>query len=147
MLRALLVALLLANALFLAWAQGWLSPVFAPPRQGEREPERLAQQVNANLIKVLPPVAASAAQRVADAKVCLWAGPFSDAELAEAEGALAKADVPLEAWNREPVAGGQQALRVSAADGELRARLTASAVAFSPCDPAVPAPVAAPNRR
>lgn len=147
MLRALLVALLLANALFLAWAQGWLSPVFAPPRQGEREPERLAQQVNPALIKVLPPVAASAAQRVAEAKVCLWAGPFSDAELADAEIALARADVPVDAWNREPAAGGLQALRVSVADGELRARLTASAVAFSPCDPAVPPPVPAASRR
>ena len=147
MLRALLVVLLLANALFLAWAQGWLSPVFAPPRQGEREPERLAQQVNAELIKVLPPVAASAAQRVAQAKVCLWAGPFNDTELAEAESALAKADVPLEAWNREPAIGGLQALRVSAADGELRARLGTAGVAFKPCDPAVPPPVPAPNRR
>ena len=81
MLRAVVAVLLLANALLLAWQQGWLGPSFAQTTQGQREPERLQRQVNPEQLQVLAPVAASAAmataaQRAADAAS---ASPMSDA--------------------------------------------------------------------
>ena len=36
MLRLLVLALLLANALFFAWSQGWFDPVLGASAQGER---------------------------------------------------------------------------------------------------------------
>ena len=44
MMRSLIIALLVANALVLAWTQGWLEPVVRAPVLGDREPERLQQQ-------------------------------------------------------------------------------------------------------
>jgi hypothetical protein len=54
--------LFLANLVLLAWMQGWLGAWVAAPGQGEREPERMARQVNPELVQLLPPQAASAAQ-------------------------------------------------------------------------------------
>lgn len=60
MLRLVIVLLLLAaNGLMLAWQQGWLGGV--APAQQDREPERLKRQVNPDALRVLPPLAASAA--------------------------------------------------------------------------------------
>lgn len=103
MLRLLVLALLLANAAFLAWSQGWLAPVLQPPHHGEREPERLAAQVRPETVVVLPPAAASAAlsaARVA-AQVCLEAGPLPTAGLPAAEAALAAAQLAPGAWRAE----------------------------------------------
>lgn len=62
MLRLLVVVLVLANLFFLAWARGWLSPMWPPPRHGEREPERLLAQVTPERVRVLPaPATAQAA--------------------------------------------------------------------------------------
>ena len=103
MLRTLVLLLLLGNALFFAWAQGWLG---TPPRQAEREPERLAAQVHPESLTVLPAGSAGAAVQAARAAalVCLEAGPFSgrsaDADIAGAEGALAPAQVPEGTWMR-----------------------------------------------
>ena len=108
MLRTLLVLLLLANALFFAFGRGWLG---APPRQAEREPERLAAQVRPETLRLLPPVAASAAARAAQAAQannsvglpalqCLEAGPLAELDLAAAEGALQTAQLPEGSWAR-----------------------------------------------
>lgn len=111
MLRVLVALVVLANLAFLAWTQGWLSPVFAPPAHGHREPERLAQQVRPEIVSVLAPQAASAALAAAAAasaaarRVCLVAGPFRDAEIAAAEAALAAASLPSGSWSREQVDG------------------------------------------
>ena len=54
--------LLLANGLMFAWHQGHLGHWGgALPGQQEREPERVKRQVNPELVKVLPPAAASTA--------------------------------------------------------------------------------------
>lgn len=114
MLRALLVLLLLANAGFYAWTQGWLAPLL-PPRAEVREPERLAAQVRPELITVLSAGAASAAVAAASAAsaaggdaepppVCLEAGPFTEAAAAAAEAVLAQQGVPDGAVTREVVA-------------------------------------------
>lgn len=60
MLRLVIVLLLLAaNGLMLAWQQGWMGG--HSPGQQDREPDRLTRQVNPELLRVLPPQAASAA--------------------------------------------------------------------------------------
>jgi hypothetical protein len=111
MLRALLVLLLLANAGFYAWTQGWLAPLL-PPRADVREPERMAAQVRPELITVLSAGAANAALAAASAAsgagtdaepspACLEAGPFNDAGAAAAEAALAQNGVPDGAVQRE----------------------------------------------
>ena len=108
MLRALVVALLLANLAFFAWARGWLAPAVLPPRHAEHEPERLTAQLRPEAVTVLSAKAASAAVITAvdaaraAAAVCMQAGPMAEAQLAAAETALAPAQVPEGGWAREP---------------------------------------------
>ena len=99
MLRSLLFLLLLANALFLAWTHGWFGEA---PRQGQREPERMAAQVDPQAVRLLPPKAAKAALQAAnaDALRCLEAGPFGDKDIAAAEAALASAKLAPGSWTR-----------------------------------------------
>jgi hypothetical protein len=54
MLRTLVIALLLANGLFWAWTQDPVRLALGLPRVDHREPERLAQQVNAEAISIVP---------------------------------------------------------------------------------------------
>lgn len=106
MLRVLLLVLLLANALVWAWTQGWLAPALTAPDMAEREPRRVAAQVNPELVTVLPDAAASAAVQAVRAAGtrCVEAGPFSEAEAGAPEAAMAAADLPAGSWQREVVA-------------------------------------------
>lgn len=112
MLRALVLALLLANAGFWAWRQGWLEPlhgVIGARPEGEREPERLARQDHPERVRLLSAPAASAPARAASAAAptapaeaasqaasapvvpayaCLEAGPYDAAALAAAQTVL-----------------------------------------------------------
>lgn len=82
MLRLAVIALLLANAGYYAWSQGWLrSWGLAPVEQSE--PHRLAQQIRPETLRILPardiaPVAPTAANEALAAPssgtVCLQAG-------------------------------------------------------------------------
>ncbi len=66
MLRALVLALLLANAGYFAWTRGGLDGIVGIPHAGaQREPERLARQVRAETVKVLAPAAGSLTNPVA----------------------------------------------------------------------------------
>jgi hypothetical protein len=100
MLRLLVLVLVLANAGFYAWTQGWLAPLLPAQGQGEREPDRLARQVHPERVRVLEPASAATGsgnespRESAAAPVCLELGPFSTAEVASAEAALQKV-VPL----------------------------------------------------
>jgi hypothetical protein len=87
MLRAVVIALVLANAAFFAWTQGWLDNVVGVRAIGDREPERLLRQVRPETIRILPPTATG----VTAAPACLEAGPFAATEIAAAEGALRSA--------------------------------------------------------
>jgi hypothetical protein len=75
---AALLALVLANLAYWGWSAGVFAPRLAPPRAGESEPQRLAQQQRAEWVAVVPGKAASAAVSAARAaaRVCLEAGPF-----------------------------------------------------------------------
>ena len=98
MLRAVLVGLILLNALFYCWTQGWLDDVVGIKAQGDREPERLARQIHPEQVIVLPPVL-PASQSAAPALACLELGPLDgDAALASATQALAQAGIALGEW-------------------------------------------------
>jgi hypothetical protein len=53
MLRVVLLLLILANGLFWAWREGWLSAIGMAPTS-QREPQRQEQQVAPELVRVLP---------------------------------------------------------------------------------------------
>lgn len=94
MLRWLLVAVLGANLAFFAWTQGWLTDLIGLSPLGDREPQRLARQVQPQDIQILPP--ATLARRTPP-PVCVEAGPFTPAELGRAEAAL-RAALPEGSW-------------------------------------------------
>jgi hypothetical protein len=84
MLRGLLLLLVLANLAFFSWSRGWLAPVWPAPRAGEREPERLAQQVRPQSVTVLTAAEAGAAAAAATAAAASSSTPASDAASAPA---------------------------------------------------------------
>ena len=85
MLKALVALLLLANLVFFGWSRGWLDGLVGVSARGDREPERLSQQVNPDRIVIL---AAANAVLPATTVACLEAGPFSPGEATAAEAAL-----------------------------------------------------------
>ena len=95
MLRAVVLALLVANLAFFCWTQGWLDTVVGARAGGDREPERLARQVRPESVRILPPSAAS--EPVAEAAACIEAGPFTDATIAAARAAV-QAAAPTSGW-------------------------------------------------
>ena len=91
MLRALVIALALANLAFWSWTQGWLDGVVGVRASGDREPERLARQVRPESVRILPATATATTEP--EALACLEAGPFDAAGLAAAK-AVAWAAAP-----------------------------------------------------
>jgi hypothetical protein len=106
------LALLLANLAFFAWTRG-------EANRTAREPDRHAQQVRPEAVRLLTPgsTAASAPQQAASAAEasasagassaaatrCFEAGPFNTAEVAAAEAALAAspaASALAQRWSR-----------------------------------------------
>jgi hypothetical protein len=139
--RSVLLLLLIANAAFFAWAQGWLAPALPAPRHSEREPQRLAAQVRPDSVVVLAPQAASAALLAArsTANACLEAGPLSEAEANSTEEALAAA-LPAGLWVRDKrdaanatSTAAQLWLRVASATLEQQTLLRALPAGFKPC--------------
>ena len=57
--RAWVVILLAANLAFFVWTQGWVSPWLPAPWQGQREPQRLLEQVHPERVAVRRTAAAS----------------------------------------------------------------------------------------
>lgn len=57
--RALLLALLLANLVFFAWSQGWMASAGLGPVT-QREPQRLALQIHPEQVQITPLASASA---------------------------------------------------------------------------------------
>jgi len=123
MLRLAVIALLLANAGYYAYTQGWLrSAGLVTPEQAE--PQRLQQQIRPETLKVLraqgatnnptPPPAPAAAPAAdtaastpapttaapADAGECLQAGVFDDKQAAALRPAAAA--LPAGSWSLEP---------------------------------------------
>jgi hypothetical protein len=80
MLRFVLLLLMLANGLFWAWREGGLSAIGMVP-SNQREPQRLQQQVAADLVRVLP------AGSVAPSTKLLPTAPALDTPASAASGA------------------------------------------------------------
>ncbi len=99
MLRLLVLLLLLANGAWYAWAQGLLQPWGLAPAQ-QAEPQRLAQQIRPDSLRVLP---REEAQRVEAPRPpeCLQAGLVEEPALGPLRQALA--GWPAGSWQLEPV--------------------------------------------
>jgi hypothetical protein len=65
MLRWTVLALLALNLLFFGWTRGWLDGLTGLPARGDREPQRLAQQVHPERITLTAPGAAAEASAAA----------------------------------------------------------------------------------
>lgn len=138
MLRLIVVLLVVANALFLAWSQGLLSPWLVAAAAGDadqREPQRLAAQVRPESIVIVEAAQAEALERLR----CLQAGPFDDAARAAAEEALREAAVAGLVWHAVAASQGQHWLRVDAATEQQQSALLplagspALGAGFIPC--------------
>lgn len=62
MLRSLVLILLIVNAAFFAWSQGWLNQIVGVQPDAQHEPQRMGQQIQADKIVVQTPGAARAAK-------------------------------------------------------------------------------------
>ncbi|MBN9411675.1 MAG: SPOR domain-containing protein [Burkholderiales bacterium] len=100
MLRIAFLLLILANGVYFAWRQGMLQELgFVPPQQSE--PERIAQQVGPQSLRILAPAEAARleaslrnGQRPAE---CLQAGLFDDARASALRNAL-ESGWPAGSW-------------------------------------------------
>lgn len=108
MLRAFILLLVLVNVGLLLLRQGQFGDV-PGTGEAEREPARVARQVNPNLVTVVPArqasavlqaEAASAAAARDPALHCAQAGPFTDPELLLAEASLRAAGFTEAQWHR-----------------------------------------------
>jgi hypothetical protein len=102
LLRLIVLLLLLANGAYFAWAQGYLADWGVAPAQ-QSEPQRLAQQIRPEALKVLPPDEARKVEAVPTAPrlaECLQAGPFEDGQMAPLRASLAS--WPAGSWTLEP---------------------------------------------
>lgn len=101
MLRLLVLLLVLANAAYFAWARNLLAPIGLMPVQ-QSEPQRVAQQVRPEAVRVIP---TDEARRIESAPApkppeCLQAGLFTDAEADALKSALE--GWPSGSWSIEP---------------------------------------------
>lgn len=95
MLRTLVALLLLVNALFFAWTQGWLDPITGSHANSGREPQRMQLEQQRERLSILSPQAATALQQ----PVCLEFGPYaSDESLRGAQAALERLGLTPAAW-------------------------------------------------
>jgi len=98
--RLLLLALILTNGVYFAWSHHWLKDLgFAPVEQSE--PQRLAQQVAPDAIRILPPAELQQLEEKATADAapqeCLQAGPLNASQSAAVRTVL-EAGLPAGAW-------------------------------------------------
>ncbi len=105
MLKLIVALLLLANAAFFVWSQGFLRAWDFAPKQ-QTEPERIAQQINPDAIRLLKPDEARrldvAATVVAKPLECLQAGAFDDIQATVLRKSL-EASLPVGSWVLEPM--------------------------------------------
>jgi hypothetical protein len=95
MLRALIVLLLVLNAVFFGWSRGWLDAALGLHAGGEHEPERFKLETHPERMTLLSPQAVSALQ----ARACLELGPLAGDEALQAvQAALGRLGVGAADW-------------------------------------------------
>ena len=87
--RALVLLLVLANLAFFALAQGWLQPVVGVARHNEREPQRLAAQLNADAVHIVTAEAADRTEAAAAAASAADCPPLAAGDAGTADGCAA----------------------------------------------------------
>jgi hypothetical protein len=121
MLRALVVILLLANLVMLAWERGLLDGLTGPRGDRDREPERLQRQVHPERLRILPAQAASTALAAgAAASAASAAEAAASANDAPASSAAAVASAAAAATTYCLEAGPFVAAEATAAERTLR---------------------------
>ena len=102
MLRFLVLVLLLANGAYFAWSQGFLRTQGLGPLQ-ESEPQRLAQQIQPEAVRILSPeeTRRGRASAPADAPSCLQTGVLDEAHAAQVR-AVATDVLPQGSWSLDP---------------------------------------------
>lgn len=106
-LRLLVLGLVLLNALYLAWSQGWLQAYGLGP-QDDSEPQRLTRQIRPEALRLLPQEPASGLTSATPSvslpagPACLQAGLFDEAQARTLREAL-QADWPEGSWQLQAV--------------------------------------------
>ena len=99
MLRALVIGLILLNALFYGWTQGWLDTAVGIRARGDREPERAARQLHPERVQVLTVPQAIVSNAAGQKRFCQTLGPLDgDAALVATTAALAQAGIAPGDW-------------------------------------------------
>lgn len=106
MLRLIVLLLILLNGLYFTWSEGLLRGLGYGPVQ-QTEPQRLAQQIQPELIRVLSPEEARqlelAARPASKPTECLQTGLLTTAVSAKLKEALEASSWPAGSWLLEPV--------------------------------------------
>lgn len=101
MLRLLVLLLVLLNAGYAAWTQGWLRAYGYGPAP-QTEPQRLSQQLRPQAVNLLSREEARQVEAAARRQQCVQLGPFGEAQLPPLLKALAA--WPTGSWRIETVA-------------------------------------------
>jgi cell division septation protein DedD len=117
MLRSLVLILLIVNATFFAWSQGWLNKLLGVQPDAQHEPQRMALQAHVDKIVVVPPVAAyDAPARATPVPVPVPVPVVKPAEPAAsaASSPVSSASVPASAAATQAASGKEGGLCVEA---------------------------------
>lgn len=115
MLRFALLVLLVANAGYLTWSQGWMATLGWTP-EAQTEPYRLKQQVRPDVLSVVPtppaaatppPAASSTSATEPDEEilpettVCLQSENMDEAQSKKLQQVLQQSDLPSTSWEMQ----------------------------------------------
>lgn len=111
MLRFALLVLLVANAGYLAWSQGWMATLGWTP-EAQSEPYRLKQQVRPDVLSVAPPAPAVAEppptapsgpfeEILPETTVCLQSESMDEAQSKKLQQVLQQSDLPSTSWEMQ----------------------------------------------
>lgn len=109
MLRFALLVLLVANAGYLAWTQGWMATLGWSP-EVQSEPFRIKQQVRPEVLSIAKPEAAPAPapsnepleEILPEATVCLQSESMDEAQSQNLQRVLSRSDLPASSWELVP---------------------------------------------
>ncbi len=141
MLRLMVLLLVLLNGVYFAWGHGWLLPYGWGPAT-QREPQRLAQQVRPEALRLHAAGAASQAASAAPpapVALCLQSAALDEPQAARLHSVL-QAALPADAWAMESLAAPSRWLvymgrYANAADmAKKRAQLAGLGLKFYPLD-------------